>query len=97
MIKVKILSTCEFCDGDAYLPIGEAESNLDEKYLQYEPCSQCQGSSKQDKWISLIEFADLVERATSLEPDYEELANHEPAAANRPGLPPSIETGAHDC
>ena len=78
MIKVKILLTCEFCDGEAYLPIGEAESYTGERYIQYEPCSQCQGSGKQTKWVSLQEFADLLDREISFEPDYQELAYHKP-------------------
>ena len=78
MIKVNILDKCEFCDGEAYLPIGEAESHTGEKYIRYEPCSQCQGSGKQTKWISLRDFADLMERAISFEPDYQELASHKP-------------------
>ena len=80
MIKVHILDRCENCDGEAYLPIGEAESYLGVKYIQYEPCSQCQGSGKQAKWISLQEFADLLDRAFSFEPDYRELASHKPVS-----------------
>ncbi len=44
MIKVHILDRCKHCDRQAYLPIGEAESYTGEKYMQYEPCPQCQGS-----------------------------------------------------
>lgn len=78
MIKVNILTTCEFCKGEAYLPIGEAESYTGEKYIRYEPCPQCQGSGNQAKWASLQEFADLMERAISFEPDYQEIAIHKP-------------------
>ena len=34
MIKVKILTSCDFCKGEAYLPIGEAESYLGENFMQ---------------------------------------------------------------
>ena len=78
MIKVHILDRCQHCDGAAYLPIGEAESYAGEKYIRYEPCPQCQGSGNQAKWASLQEFADLMERAISFEPDYQELATHKP-------------------
>ena len=61
MIKVKILSRCNLCKGEAYLPIGEAVSYGGEKYIQYEPCPRCQGSGKQAKWISLDEFAGPME------------------------------------
>jgi len=72
------LDKCEFCDGEAYLPIGEAESYAGEKYIRYEPCPQCQGSSNHAKWVSLQEFADLLDRALSFEPDYQELARQKP-------------------
>ena len=80
MIKVHILDRCEHYDGAAYLPIGEATSYASEKYMQYEPCSQCQGSGKQAKWVSLQEFADLLDRSISFEPDYQELASHKPVS-----------------
>ena len=78
MIKVHILDRCGHCEGAAYLPIGEATSYTGEKYMQYEPCPQCHRSGKHAKWISLKEFAELLDRAISLEPDYEELASHKP-------------------
>ena len=80
MFKVKILTRCDFCKGEAYLPIGEAESYTGEKYMQYEPCPQCHGSGKQANWVNLKEFADLMERAISFEPDYQELASHKPVS-----------------
>ena len=61
MIKVKILTKCEQCNGQAYLPTGEAESYSGEKYIQYQPCSKCQGSAKQTKWVTLAEFVSLLE------------------------------------
>ncbi len=33
---------------------------------------------KRAKWISLVEFADLMERAISFEPNYQEFATHKP-------------------
>ena len=68
MIKVKILTRCEFCGGQDYLTIGEAESYAGEKYMQYEPCDQCQGSGKQARWVCLKELADLLDRAISCAP-----------------------------
>jgi hypothetical protein len=46
MIKVQVLTTCDFCEGDAYLPDGEAESYSGEKYTRYKPCPYCDGSGK---------------------------------------------------
>ena len=51
MIKVRILDRCEFCDGEAY--------------DRYRPCSMCHGSGNRAKWVSLREFADLLERAAA--------------------------------
>ena len=83
MIKVKILTKCEFCDGAAYLPIGEATSYASEKYMQYEPCPQCQGSGKHTKLVSFKELADLLDQAISFEPDYQEIESHKPVSQNQ--------------
>ena len=80
MIKVHILDRCEYYEGQAYLSIGEADSYTGEKYMQYEPCPQCQGSGKHSRWVCLKDFADLLERAISIEPDYQEVARHEPTS-----------------
>ena len=78
MIKVQILTTCDFCEGDAYLPDGEAESYTGEKYTRYKPCPCCDGSGKRTKWIDLKAFAELLEKANAFEPDYQELSQHKP-------------------
>ena len=59
-IKVHILTRCEVCDGLAYLPAEEAISYSGERYLRYEPCSSCQGSGRQTRWIPLDELASLL-------------------------------------
>ena len=78
MIKVHILDRCEHCDGTAYLPEDEAVSADGERYTRYSPCGYCEGSGNQAKWVSLQEFADLLDRAISFEPDYQELASNKP-------------------
>jgi len=78
MIKVQILTRCEHCEGQAYLPDCEDISATGEKYTRYRPCFHCNGSGKQTKWISLGEFADLLDCATALKPDWAELARKEP-------------------
>ena len=60
MIKVQILTQCEHCQGQAYLPVGEAESYAGEKYIRHRPCPTCNGSGAQPKWISLTEFSALL-------------------------------------
>ena len=78
MVKIQILTLCDACDGEAYLSAGEALSYKGEVYTSYRPCPRCQGSGFQEKWVGLKEFADLLEKAVSLEPNYQELASHKP-------------------
>lgn len=78
MIKIQILTQCEHCDGKAYLPECEDISANGEPYTRYRPCPQCNGSGKQTKWITLGEFADLLDCATSLRPNWAALARKEP-------------------
>ena len=80
MIKVNILTRCEHCEGDCYVPVGEAESYSGERYIRYEPCSECDGVGRQTKWIGLSELADLMERAVSFETDWQELAQQKPVS-----------------
>jgi hypothetical protein len=70
MIKVRVLDSCEFCDGEAYIFDCEDVDSRGETYDRYRPCEVCQGSGNQAKWVTLREFADLIERATRFEPDY---------------------------
>ena len=78
MIKVNILDKCKFCRGEAYVPEGEAVSANGERYMRYSPCGYCEGSGSQSKWVGLKEFAVLLDRAISFEPDYQELARQKP-------------------
>ena len=79
-MKVHIRITCSFCEGEAYLPVREAVSCTGEQYTQHRRCAYCLGSGEQEKWINLREFAALLERATSMEPDYQELARVKPTS-----------------
>ena len=78
MVKIQILTQCDACDGEAYLPEGEVEDYRGKRYTRFIHCPACQGSGLLEKWVSLQEFAGLLERAVSLEPDYQELASHKP-------------------
>ena len=59
MIKIHILEKCKHCNGETYLPIGQAESYTGEKHTRYIPCVNCAGSGFQERWVSLEEFAEL--------------------------------------
>jgi hypothetical protein len=79
-MKVQIRVTCSFCEGEAYLPVSEIVICKGDRYTQHGRCAYCLGSGEQDKWVSLREFADLLDRATSMEPDYQELARVKPTS-----------------
>lgn len=63
MIKVQILIQCRHCQGEAYLPIGEAEDYQGQKYVRHVPCPACEGSGNQSYWINLKDFARLLLQA----------------------------------
>ena len=65
MIKVRILDRCEFCDGEAYIFDCEDVDSRGETYDRYQPCEMCHGSGNRARWVSLREFADLLERAAA--------------------------------
>ena len=84
MIKVQVLTRCEMCGGEAYVAVGEAESNSGEPYTRYAPCPYCEGAGNRAKWISLQEFADLLDKLDLLEalpPEYLNMPHHENAGA----------------
>jgi RecJ-like exonuclease len=80
MIKVHVLDRCEFCEGEAYIYDCKDVDTQGEAYDRYRPCEMCNDSGNQAKWVSLREFADLLERATSFEPDYAALAQEQPTS-----------------
>jgi DnaJ-class molecular chaperone len=63
MIKVQVLTRCEHCNGEAYMPISEAEDSQGHKYTRYVPCPECDGSGNAPKWITLEDFAKLLLQA----------------------------------
>ena len=79
-MKVHILDRCEYCDGEAYIFECEDIDASGEVYARYRPCKMCNGSGNRSRWIDLREFADLLERATSFEPDYAALAQEQPTS-----------------
>ena len=65
MIKVCILDRCEFCDGEAYVFVCEDVDERGQTFDRYQPCEICHGSGNRARWVSLQEFADLLERAAA--------------------------------
>ncbi len=60
MDKVQILTTCRACGGQAYLPTSEEMSVAGHKYFRHIPCTACQGSGKEARWIDMREFARML-------------------------------------
>ena len=64
MIKVQILDRCETCKGQAYLPDGLVVSNNGEPYQKHKPCTNCNGSGNQTRWISLEELSVMLQETS---------------------------------
>ncbi len=76
--KVQILTRCRACDGQAYVFERIDHEHAGEPYERFTACPACQGSGSAPHWVTLPEFADLLDRALALEPDWEELGHEEP-------------------
>jgi hypothetical protein len=63
MLKVHILATCSYCNGEVYQPIGETEDCLGNKYIRHIPCPVCEGSGNEPIWVDLPDFAKLMQQA----------------------------------
>ena len=72
MIKVRILDRCEFCEGEAYIYDCQDVDTQGEAYDRYRPCEMCHASGNQAKWVSLRDFADLLDWKTSMVLDFQE-------------------------
>jgi len=73
-MKVQTRTPCSFCEGETYLPVRETVSCTGERYTQHRRCANCLGSGEQEKWVSLREFPDLLDRTIGMEPNWQELA-----------------------
>jgi DnaJ-class molecular chaperone len=63
MFKVRVLSKCQRCNGEAYLPIEECEDSQGKTYIRYSPCPTCEGSGNQAQWVNLEDLAKLIFQA----------------------------------
>lgn len=61
MPKIRILNTCPACNGRAYIPIGEAINTNGDFYMQCKACPTCEGSGNKPHWVTLDEFARLLQ------------------------------------
>lgn len=79
-IKIHIKTECQFCDGQAYISQGKAESCTGEIYTKYRKCGYCDESGLMSKWISLVELINHMDQINVMEPDYLALAEVEPTS-----------------
>jgi len=62
-VKVRILSTCQDCDGQAYLPSSIGVDSRGVEYQRFLPCPTCNGCGQTGKWVTLPEFQKLLKEA----------------------------------
>ena len=81
MVKIQILTTCDHCDGEAYLPASEEVNAKGEPYTRYLPCPYCEGTGQRPKWVNLRDFVDMlstVALSDPMAPDWLDLAQRKP-------------------
>jgi hypothetical protein len=66
MDKIQILTTCRACSGRAYLPSLESYDQREGIHIRQTPCSACDGTGRELRWIGLRELIDLL-RAVAAE------------------------------
>jgi len=69
MPKIHVLDICEFCNGEAYMFIGEDVDARGDTFDRYQPCEMCHGSGNRSKWLGFREFSSILEYFTALEPN----------------------------
>ena len=67
-IRVIVIDRCDLCDGEAYVYAGEYKDGDDERPV-YAACQSCKGAGEVEKAILMREFADMLDRAISMEPN----------------------------
>lgn len=63
MLRVHILDRCPYCDGQAYLPAGEATNWKGKTYNRFVHCQMCDGTGERGKWVSLPDFMAMLKAA----------------------------------
>ena len=51
MMQVRILDSCEFCDGEAYIFDYQDVDARGEIYDRYRPCEMCHFNGNRSKWV----------------------------------------------
>ena len=85
-MKVHIKTTCNFCNGQAYIPNGEVTSCTGEIYTQHKKCCYCDESGLMSRWISLLELIYIMDQLDPMQPDYQSLVEVEPTSQYQDSL-----------
>ena len=85
-IKVHIKTDCNFCNGQAYISNGKAESCSGEFYTQHKKCGYCDETGLMSRWISLLELINIMDQLDPMQPDYATLAEVEPTSQYQDSL-----------
>ena len=67
MEKIPILTTCQACSGQAYVPVGEEVNPIGVKYERHRPCFVCEGSGMQTRWMILANLARMLHAVNAKE------------------------------
>ena len=70
MKRIQIIDRCFHCDGQSYIFERERWSLSGDDHEKYKPCPCCNGKGEIATWIGLEDFAELLDQATSVGPDY---------------------------
>ena len=80
-MKVQILDRCPHCFGESMVFVRREFDANGKSFDSYRPCYQCHGTGQKVRWVSLQEFAKLLDDALSLEPNLAEFEAQEPTTA----------------
>ncbi len=70
MKRVQILDRCFHCGGQSYIFEREVWGLRGDRQEKYKPCPCCNGTGELAAWIGLEDFAEMLDQATSVGPDY---------------------------
>jgi hypothetical protein len=67
MDRIQILTTCRACSGRARLPSLESFDPREGIRIRQTPCSACDGTGREVRWIDLGELIDLLRAVAAKE------------------------------
>ena len=70
MKKVQVRDRCIYCNGQSYIFERERWCLQGDGDQKYKPCPYCNGTGEIATWVDLEDFAELLDQATSVGPEY---------------------------